>query len=74
MRVGYLGITYMNNVADEALSQFNADLPALRTDVRKGVCNSEDMRGMLGSGVSYSYEYHATSSALIAQFVVDSCR
>jgi hypothetical protein len=73
MRVGYLGVTYMNSVADEALPQFKAELSALKKDVRKGICGSEDMKGMLSTGVSYSYEYRDTSDVVIAKFEVDSC-
>jgi len=73
MHVGYLGITYVNIVADEGRPQFNAQLATLKKDVRKGICASEDMKGMLKSGVSYSYEYRDTIGAMIVEFVVDSC-
>jgi hypothetical protein len=73
MQVGYLGITYVNTVADEGRAQFDSQLTVLKSDVRKGICASEDMKAMLNSGASYSYEYRDQIGNVIFGFAVDSC-
>lgn len=72
IKIGYLDVTYVNDVSDMALAQFSSSLSGLERDVRKSVC-ATDMKAMLSDGVSYSYVYRNSSNVTLADFTVASC-